>query len=98
MIRGQPPFAVRGLDTDNDIVFMNEALQNYCREHELDWTRSRAYQRSGVGRAKERRGGASGDAIIRRSHPVSAVWPRRWLTRESKNNCAGGSSQPIGQP
>jgi hypothetical protein len=34
MIRGQLPLGLRGLDTDNDIVFMNETLQTYCREQE----------------------------------------------------------------
>jgi hypothetical protein len=42
MIRRQLPFVLRGLDTDNDSVFMNETLQTYCREQELHWTRSRA--------------------------------------------------------
>ena len=42
LIRRQLPFALRGLDTDNDSVFINETLQNYCREHQLDWIRSRA--------------------------------------------------------
>ena len=32
-IRRQLPFALRGLDTDNDSAFMNETLQSYCREH-----------------------------------------------------------------
>ena len=46
LIRRQLPFSLRGLDTDNDSVFMNETLQNYCREHQLDWTRSRAYRKN----------------------------------------------------
>ena len=46
LIRGQLPFALRGLDIDNDSVFMNETLQTYCREQELYWTRSRATART----------------------------------------------------
>ncbi len=30
------PFALRGLDTDNGSAFMNETLQAYCREHQLE--------------------------------------------------------------
>jgi len=25
---------------------MNETLQSYCREHRLEWTRSRAYRKN----------------------------------------------------
>ena len=52
MIRGQLPFALRGLDTDHDSVFMHETLQTYCRKQALEGTRSRALsqERSGLGR------------------------------------------------
>ena len=46
LIRSQLPFGLRGLDTDNDSVFMNETLQTYSREQELFWTRSRAYRKN----------------------------------------------------
>ena len=36
------PFALRGVDFDNDGLFMNEPVVNWCREHGLVVTRSRA--------------------------------------------------------
>jgi hypothetical protein len=29
-----------------DSAFMNETLQSYCREQQLEWTRSRAYRKN----------------------------------------------------
>ncbi len=45
-ISRQLPFLLRGLDTDNDRVFMNETVQRYCREREIEWTRARAYRKN----------------------------------------------------
>jgi hypothetical protein len=61
MIRGQLPFVLRGLDTDNDSVFMNETLQSYCREQELHWTRSRAYRKNDQAWVEQKNG-----AVVRR--------------------------------
>ena len=61
MIRDQLPFALRGLDTDNDSVFMNETLQTYCREQELHWTRSRAYRKNDQAWVEQKNG-----AVVRR--------------------------------
>jgi hypothetical protein len=55
------PFALRGLDTDNDSVFMNETLQAYCREHQLEWTRSRAYCKNDQAWVEQKNG-----AVVRR--------------------------------
>ena len=57
------PFALLGLDTDNDSVFMNETVRDYClarggRVHALP---SLSQERPGLGRAEERvRGPADG--------------------------------------
>ena len=61
MIRRQLPFVLRGLDTDNDSVFMNETLQTYCREQELYWTRSRAYRKNDQAWVEQKNG-----AVVRR--------------------------------
>ena len=61
MIRRQLPFALRGLDTDNDGVFMNETLQNYCREHVFDWMRSRPYRKNDQAWVEQKNG-----AVVRR--------------------------------
>jgi hypothetical protein len=61
MIRSQLPFVLRGLDTDNDSVFINETLQTYCREQELHWTRSRAYRKNDQAWVEQKNG-----AVVRR--------------------------------
>ena len=53
------PFPLLGLDTDNDSVFMNETVRDYCqaagdRVHALP---PLSQERPGLGRAEERRGG-----------------------------------------
>ncbi|UCI34957.1 hypothetical protein FJW03_29350 [Mesorhizobium sp. B4-1-4] len=40
-LRKQLPFAVLGLDTDNDTVFMNETLKAYCDTAGIVFTRCR---------------------------------------------------------
>ena len=32
---------VRGIDSDNDSVFINETLVGYCEERDIEFTRSR---------------------------------------------------------
>ena len=40
------PVQVRGIDSDNDSVFINETLVGYCEENEIEFTRSRAYRKN----------------------------------------------------
>ena len=40
----QLPFPVRGIDSDNDSVFINETLVQYCADRGIEFTRSRAYR------------------------------------------------------
>jgi hypothetical protein len=40
------PFAMRGVDTDNDSAFMNETVFDYCKANGLEQTRSRAYKKN----------------------------------------------------
>src|SRR5215472_4182298 len=55
------PFALRGLDTDNDSAFMNESLQHYCQQHRIEWTRSRAYRKNDQAWVEQKNG-----AVVRR--------------------------------
>ncbi len=55
------PFALRGLDTDNDSAFMNETLQDYCRRQRIEWTRSRAYHKNDQAWVEQKNG-----AVVRR--------------------------------
>jgi hypothetical protein len=40
------PFALLGFDTDNDSVFMNETVRDYCTEAGVEFTRSRPYRKN----------------------------------------------------
>ena len=40
------PFALVGFDTDNDSVFMNETVRDYCTEAGGEFTRSRPYRKN----------------------------------------------------
>ena len=45
-IAEQLPFAVLGIDSDNDSVFINETLVGYCTQRGIEFTRSRAYRKN----------------------------------------------------
>jgi hypothetical protein len=40
------PFPLKGIDFDNDSVFMNEEVVGWCRQQGLEVTRSRAYHKN----------------------------------------------------
>lgn len=50
------PWPVRGLDFDNDSAFMNDTVVSWCRSHDVEVTRSRAYKKNdqAIRRTKER--------------------------------------------
>ena len=39
-IAKQPPFPVLGIDSDNDSVFINDTLTEYCADRSIEFTRS----------------------------------------------------------
>ncbi len=41
-ISGVFPVPIRGIDSDNDSVFINETLVGYCADRDIEFTRSRA--------------------------------------------------------
>lgn len=55
------PFPLRGLDTDNDSAFLNDTLLTYCRDHNVVFTRSRAYQKNDQAWVEQKNG-----AIVRK--------------------------------
>jgi hypothetical protein len=55
------PFPLRGVDFDNDGLFMNEPVVAWCREHGLEVTRSRAYRKNDQAWVEQKNG-----AIVRR--------------------------------
>ena len=60
-IASRIPFALRGLDTDNDSAFMNETLWGYCNHLRIEWTRSRAYLKNDQAWVEQKNG-----AVVRR--------------------------------
>ena len=55
------PFAMLGVDSDNDSSFMSQSVFNYCKGHGLVQTRSRAYKKNYQAWVEQKNG-----AIVRR--------------------------------
>ena len=55
------PFAMLGVDTDNDSAFMNQTVFDYRKENALGQTRSRAYKKNDQAWVEQKNG-----AIVRR--------------------------------
>jgi len=60
-IRKVLPIALLGFDTDNDSVFMNETLRDYCATAGLDFTRCRPYRKNDQAHVEQKNG-----AVVRR--------------------------------
>lgn len=61
-LRKRMPFALLGLDTDNDSVFMNETVKSYCDEGGLVFTRCRPYRKNDQAWVEQKNG-----AVVRRN-------------------------------
>jgi hypothetical protein len=61
VIRRQLPVPILGIDSDNDGAFINDTLLTYCRDHRLEFTRSRAYQKNDQAWIEQKNG-----AVVRR--------------------------------
>jgi Integrase core domain len=55
------PWPVRGLDFDNDSAFMNDTVVSWCRSHNVEVTRSRAYKKNDQAFVEQKNG-----AVVRR--------------------------------
>ena len=56
------PFALRGLDTDNDSVFMNETVRDYCLAANVEFTRCRPYRKNDQAWVEQKNG-----SVVRRA-------------------------------
>src|SRR5215471_3281778 len=56
------PFPLLGLDTDNDSVFMNETVRNYCQQVGIEFTRCRPYRKNDQAWVEQKNG-----AVVRRT-------------------------------
>ena len=61
VVQGLLPFAMLGLDTDNDTVFMNETIQGWCAARDITFTRSRPYRKNDQAWVEQKNG-----AIVRK--------------------------------
>ena len=52
----QLPFPVKGIDSDNDSVFINDTLTQYCAERGIEFTRSRPYRKNDQARIEQKNG------------------------------------------
>ena len=55
------PFAMLGVDSDNDSTFMSQAVFDYCKGRNLEQTRSRAYKKNDQAWVEQKNG-----AVVRR--------------------------------
>ena len=60
-VAGVLPFAMLGVDSDNDSAFMSESVFDYCKGHGLVQTRSRAYKKNDQALVEQKNG-----SIVRR--------------------------------
>ncbi len=60
-LRRLMPFPLLGLDVDNDTVFMNEAVRDYCRAEGIVLTRCRPYRKNDQAHIEQKNG-----AVVRR--------------------------------
>jgi hypothetical protein len=56
------PFPLLGLDTDNDSVFINETVRDYCQQIGIEFTRCRPYRKNDQAWVEQKNG-----AVVRRT-------------------------------
>ena len=60
-VAAELPFAMLGVDSDNDSTFMSQAVFDYCKGRGLEQTRSRAYKKNDQAWVEQKNG-----AVVRR--------------------------------
>ncbi|MCY3813575.1 MAG: transposase family protein [Gammaproteobacteria bacterium] len=60
-LRSALPFPLRGIDTDNGSEFLNEVLVGFCREQDIELTRSRPFRKNDQAWVEQKNG-----AVVRR--------------------------------
>jgi hypothetical protein len=55
-IRRRLPFPLLGFDVDNDSVFMNETIRDYCRSEKIELTRCRPYRKNDQAHVEQKNG------------------------------------------
>ena len=60
-LRTLMPFRLLGFDTDNDSVFINETVRNYCAAYGIEFTRGRPYRKNDQAWVEQKNG-----SVVRR--------------------------------
>jgi len=60
-LRATMPFLLRGIDSDNGSEFINETVLEYCRAHNIEFTRSRPHHKNDQAWVEQKSG-----AVVRR--------------------------------
>ena len=60
-LKADLPFALVGIDTDNDTVFINETVKTYCEANRIEFTRCRPYRKNDQAYVEQKNG-----AVVRR--------------------------------
>jgi hypothetical protein len=60
-VRARLPFAMLGLDVDNDSAFINDTLVGFCKDRSIELTRSRAYKKNDQAWVEQKNG-----SVVRR--------------------------------
>ncbi|MFO7759315.1 MAG: hypothetical protein R6V26_12725 [Roseovarius sp.] len=55
-LRPALPFPLLGFDTDNDSVFMNETIRDWCEAAQVAFTRSRPYRKNDQAHVEQKNG------------------------------------------
>lgn len=55
-VRTRMPFPLRGFDSDNDSVFINETVRDYCLAEGIEFTRSRPYRKNDQAHIEQKNG------------------------------------------
>ena len=61
VLRGVMPLPILGFDTDNDTVFINETVKDWCEAASVTFTRSRPYRKNDQAHIEQKNG-----AVVRR--------------------------------
>jgi hypothetical protein len=85
-VRKLLPFSLLGFDTDNDSVFMNETVRDYCKESGIEFTWCRSYRKNDRAWVEQKNGavvrrivgyrrfeGLEAAGMLARLYPVDAV-------------------------
>jgi hypothetical protein len=62
------PFPLLGFDTDNDTVFMNETVKDYCLRDGIELTRCRPYRKNDQAFVEQKNG-----AIVRKIVAIAGL-------------------------